>query len=335
MFYKKGFYIWLFSIVSLAFVSGLLGEMRITADSFLGNMFTTLAVFWLKFGLPIIWLKVFLSRRGFKNSVREAERKFNADASFMTFTSRVFSITVDQVNNQVVVNNNITIPYDQFSYDTSVDKKLVHYNTGGTKTVNGSNGAVGSVYVPGESGSYDKSVGYLVKIINSEKRQKVAVVTLSLSQKHEYEFVNKILSRIEQWCKAEVSRSKIEQVTRVVDGNLTKFLEQAGLAYDGGKNCFCSYINNDDGSLNTVIAVDRSGKAAFLYDQGKKSWVGTLKGAVAKVVNGILDVKLEDPAYREKYMAELHIMTFEKQSHDLLMEWEERINLIAKSAALA
>lgn len=93
-------------------------------------------------------------------------------------------------------------------------------------------------------------------------------------------------------------------------------------------------------AMEEGIAVDRSGKMVVLTNYGAETWIGTLKGASAKIVDLStanekkykLDVKVDDPAYRAENMTERHFVILGSQPYEVLVEWEERINLLAKNA---
>lgn len=96
-------------------------------------------------------------------------------------------------------------------------------------------------------------------------------------------------------------------------------------------------------AMEDGIAVDRSGKIFVLTNYGAETWTGTLKGGFAKIVDLStanekkykLDVKVDDPAYRAENMTERHFVILGGQPYEVLAEWEERINLLAKNAAAA
>jgi len=119
------------------------------------------------------------------------------------------------------------------------------------------------------------------------------------------------------------SAAKIAQVA------LDNLIRQAGMADD----YFQLVKWNGDGVLSEVIAVDRSGKAVIFDNNGENIWMGSLNGASAEIAGTHLDVKVDDPVYREQKLSERHFIILGGEPRDVLVAWEERINLIAKKLA--
>lgn len=268
------------------------------------------------------------------------DAKFSADVNAMSYSRHNLNICVDQ-EKQIVMANGMSIPLVDFSYKTYPKTKKVSYNTGGNQTVYGSGGAVGTVYVPGESGSYEKHIGDVVDI--KKKGEVVCSVQLALSSKSSFDALIGVLNNINNWrdkiaqkviakeqdrVAAEVKAVAIE-ASNAAQKSLAKLCDQAKLEKDF-KNISCW---NSSGMLTEAIAVDRSGKALAVYNKGASTWMGTLKGASAQIVGDKLELKVDDPAYREKHLTERRFSLLEKEPREMLVEWEDRINLLAKTAA--
>ncbi|MBA4382227.1 MAG: hypothetical protein C0406_06630 [Sideroxydans sp.] len=245
---------------------------------------------------------------------------FKANVEEMFYSRHDLTVSVNKEKRQVVVNG-IEIPPAEFSYDTSEISKTVTTNTGGTQTVYGSGGAVGTVYVPGTSGSYKKVTGVKVTISRSGKE----VITVKFSTWRMRNLVSlgelgKVLEKVQAWCDEQKKDSALNA--------LDALCQQADMESD----CFKKSFWDEQGVLQWAIAADRKGKAVAVYNNGAETWSGSLIGASAQIVDNKLEIKVNDSAYREKNLSDRVFIVLIKESRNTLVEWESRINLLAKNA---
>lgn len=285
--------------------------------------------FILLFVLLITWL----ARVAKRERALELAMDYTVNLDAMTFARCDLKFSVDREKGLVIINE-YSYPIEKFTYETYETNEVKAYNTGGNQTVYGSGGVVGTVYVPGETKTYNKPSGYSVFICGHRFLFEYAwkcQPTLTSDNKincynamveKSYSVLIEVLKRVEQ-----ISSSKS---TEVAEGLFIQLIEKAGICKD------CIYNRSYDPQLmklTQAIAVDKTGKAVVVYNNGAGTWMGSLKGATAQVVNNKLELKVDDPAYREKHLAERRFSLLEGEKREVLVEWEDRINMLAKSAA--
>lgn len=272
---------------------------------------------------PIIWAAIvlwFFALFGYVWLIaRYAKgKRYISDVDAMIYSRDGFALHVDKVRKLVIVNGNEISPLD-FSYFESDITKLVNYDTGGNQTVYGnSGGSVGTVYVPGKSGSYQENMGK--RILIRKQNHDVCTTEFSLAFTDSYTALIGVLSKVKAWCQSQAK----ETASSVLD----TVCANAGM----GKDSINKARWGKDGVLLEAIAVDRTGKAAAVYREGAETWTGTLNGASASIIDGKLEVKVDDPEYRSKHLTERRFAVFDKEPREVLVEWEDRINLLAKGA---
>lgn len=281
-----------------------------------------------------------------------------ANGKSISFSMGEFQIAVNVEQQKVIVNTTELFPWE---FARRVFYKTSAHSTGGWQPVIGGNG--GSVYVAGKSFCAHKTekleilrlsaqqerylatesnfssftgepnsrcfwanldLNTLVMGDNGEKVKCVAAVTdysagVALNQ------VVELSIAIEKWCMAETEKHYLE----LAEGEFDDICTKAGLAEN--------YFKKHDGASRfrpaQGVGIDHLGKMVVM--KGDDIWMGSLLGAFAQIVDKTLDVKVDDPTYRERHLTERHLMIFENQPREVLVEWEERINLLAKKLAAA
>jgi hypothetical protein len=84
-----------------------------------------------------------------------------------------------------------------------------------------------------------------------------------------------------------------------------------------------------DGHLSELLAVNKSGLGLFIDNSGDK-WVGSLSKALATFEDNSLKVKLHDEEYRLSQLKERRFALLANQDKNLIMEWVDRINILAE-----
>jgi len=284
-------------------------------------------MFSLPIGIAFFLVGVIAVLFGFwQRSESRKDRLFECNLDAMTYFRDGLKINVDMERHMVIVNGSEVAP-SEYSYSEHSISKKVSYNTGGYQAVTGPGAAAGSwetkghVYVPGESGSYHESVGLEVKIKKTDSIVASAKFTLHKDAKASSDALLKVLAKVQAWCDEAKKGTALN--------TLDSLCQQAGMESDYFNK---SYWDNQ-GVLRWAIAVDRNGKAVAVYDEGAVTWIGTLKAASAQIIDNKLEVKVDDAAYRNKHVTERRFMILEKQPREVLVEWEDRINLLAKKAS--
>lgn len=290
---------------------------------------------------------------------RRRAADFLVEDGVTTFSMGDFHIEVDKEKQLIVINHSIKLTPNEFSWCRVLKTVVYSGSSGGyTHTINTSNGGVGSVYIPGQytpGGSYDTTVG--VKFIRLTENQQrdiklfkyggereissktsvnmKSVFECDFSKKSEWEYVlfecninSKslrvgILHKVAKWCDAVVNIS--DQKTAL--STLDSLRDQAGLDDDN----FHIIKWAEGGVITSLVAADRAGKVVL--KSRADSWMGSLRGASAQIVDNELDVKVDDPVYREQKLSERHFIILGGEPRDVLVAWEERINLLANKLA--
>lgn len=273
---------------------------------------------------PIIWGAIFIWGLLFFVNVFQIfkdvkDTLYISDEDSMSYSRDGFKLHVDKARKLVVVDGCEISPFD-FSYVERNITKEVTYNTGGNQTVYGNTGgSIGSVYVPGESGSYQEDIGKRIQI--QKQHQNVSTVEFSSQQIDSHSALLRVLIQVKAWCESQAKDTASDA--------LEVLCASAGMGVDSFNKARWS----KDGVLLEAIVVDRTGKAAAVYKEGGETWIGTLNGASASIIDGKLEVKVDDPEYRSKHLTERRFAVFDKEPREVLVEWEDRINLLAKGAA--
>ncbi len=239
---------------------------------------------------------------------------FTANVEEMSFSRRGFELKVDQAN-QIIMVNTAKISPLEFSW----------YKGESTWDIPGGGAAVynSSGTVVGHTGGADIEItrGYDVTFFGNGK--KVRTEKFSRRAKRSHVALIEVLTRIDVWCK-EVTKQKAFDALGVLR-------EKAGI----DKECKRLAWWDKAGDLIEAIAVDQAGKVLVVSNKGADTWVGTLAGASAQIVDGVLEFKVDDPAYRAAHMADRHFRLFKGTAREHLVEWESRINLLSKQAGVA
>jgi len=86
---------------------------------------------------------------------------------------------------------------------------------------------------------------------------------------------------------------------------------------------------NSDYTIEWVIAADKSGNGGLWYDNGNEKWIGSWKGAQAKISGNCLELILDDQSYRDAFLKERRAsIRFNEQK--MMTEWFDRITILSR-----
>ena len=307
-------------------------------------------ILWLLIWLPIglLWQPV----RYFLHSIEK--RRYDKDSSLMSYSRDGLTISVDKVRKMIALTHpgklenqrlrnafvsifpfllrrTVELPVKEFGYSWEDIEKVVTYNTGGTQFT-----AIGSIYIPGQAGSYVKRVGRRLILWHRGTGEPLGCFDIPLYKRYDSNLLsNIVLTRIAVWrdgIEREENHASDDAAADKARATLRSLLKQTGMSPDAD-DCFYIYENDKSGKLTQVLAADRAGHAFAVYENGKVMWNGKLVGAMAKIAGDQLDIRVEDAAYRDQHLTQRHILVLKGKPREELVEWMERINLIAKQAA--
>jgi hypothetical protein len=248
--------------------------------------------------------------------------------------NNTIKIEVDKLKQVIRVNNNFVLTPNEFAYRIDSITEMKGGSIGhATGTVSGNSVVITSV-TPGYSGNAEKVGVNLIILQNGKELAKLQFSFLSFGE-HFDNVLSNALDTVVAYCKNILDKSAYEKNALAQD-KVQNILDKLQLASGVDQDCFKKIRIDDAGMLHEAIAVDRSGKAFAVYNNGKSTWTGTLKGASASIndKNQYLEVMVDDPAYREKNLAELRFhVAFYPAPKKELDEWKDRINLLAKKLA--
>lgn len=121
-------------------------------------------------------------------------------------------------------------------------------------------------------------------------------------------------------------QARVEQSRVDAHANLQTLLADSGVT---GSDLWSKYSHDLDGRIVSLVAANRAGRGIIVHADGEQTWAGEWRGASARVNGGVLEVQVDDPAWRRQHLTERRFSIGERWTPEERQAWADRIGLLA------